>query len=243
MTNIFKNTICTMLVLSPLVALAKEVPKLSADNQIIDAVIEYKKPTNLIISSTGVNRISVHPNIIKSIWGNGSEYTASLSDSGSELFITSKLEAGNSISLSMKLVDGKVIDLAMNVLENKLPKIINLKSKQLETKEFVLRHEASEMLKAMRLKVQGKYYVQDIKHNYKITNFPNLELNQKRIYQFRDLRGLVLTVKNTGTKSVSIDAIDFAKNIKDIIAVRADNMLLTKGQESNVFLILEKKEV
>lgn len=208
--------------------------------------IEYKQPAQLTISSTGINRISIAPFIATTIWGDSAEYSALLSHNGSELFLTSKLEAGKSFALAVQLAGGRVIDLLLHTVKADRPKIIRL---DLENESFAKREDALEikqLLNAMMSKEKGKYYVMQSKKAVKINTegneiFASLNAEQKMVYRFGNLVGVVLTLKNKGKKEVSIDAKSLSKVFKGVLAVSLHSQLLKSGGSMEAFLVLRKE--
>lgn len=199
-------------------------------------VVEYGKPLELAISAVGVNRIGFAPNIVTNIWGDASEYSAMVSDNGHELFITSRLEAGRDIALAVSLAGGRIVDLMFHITEGR-PKIINLNLQKVELKSKELTQEVTQMLKAMRNGIRGKYYVRQLEDKFRINSHDALWASQKQIYQFGKLRGVPLILKNRGKKSVSIDVPNFLQGFNNVIAMQVDDLILAPGKMTKVFLI------
>jgi hypothetical protein len=207
------------------------------------AKIKYIKPIDLTISASGVNRISLAPHIITTIWGDGSEYSATLSNNGSELFITSKVPENSKIVLAVGLAGGKVVDLMLNTVKASVPKIINLNLQNVESKSEMLKIAAKQMLKAMRMQSKGKYYVREVSNQIQMSATNSLLAKQERIYQFGNLIGTSLTLQNKGKSAVSVNALSLVKAFKDVVAVQVDNVILTTGQKTKAFLVMQKREV
>lgn len=207
-----------------------------------DSIIKYKKPLDLKISAVGMNRISLAPNIITTIWGDSSEYNATLSGNGSELFLTSKLEENNNIALAVELSGGKVIDLLLHTTDDPSPKIIELNLQKIESKSKRLDKEVRAMLEAMQVGLKGKYYVREVNHRFKINN-NSLFVKQNQLYQFGKLRGMALKLKNRRKKGVSIDVVNVLKSFRNLLAIQIDEMILKPGQETTAFLVMEEENI
>jgi len=202
--------------------------------------ISYDNPLHLDISSTGMNRISLAPNIVTTIWGDTDEYGAILSDNGSELFITSRGEAGKDIALSLQLAGGKVIDLILHTIDIKEPRIINLALNDNATKFQKHRQEVMALFDAMRHGIKGKYYVKELPVQFTIGGNKHLIARQERLYRFGNLMGVPLKIKNTGKKTVSVNATNLPAKFRNILAIQADDVILASGQEMQAFLVLKE---
>ena len=203
------------------------------------AIAEYKKPLKLNISENGINRISFAPNIITNIWGDSSEYSASLSNNGSELFLTSKLEAGNNIALAVALAGGRIIDLVLATKKND-PSIIHLNLQNHSSKIDEVQKEAGNMLKAMRQGIKGKYYVQEYKNSIEINSHNVLQARHSRLYQFGDLIGIPLHLKNKSKGVVEVDIHKLLRGFSNVIALQIDHQNILPNMETKAYLVVEK---
>ena len=93
-----------------------------------------------------------------------------------------------------------------------------------------------------KIKFDNKY-IKEQYQRFQIKANSTLIAEQKQIYQFGDLRGLVLTLKNKGRKTTSINTVTLAKSFNNVIAVYAEDLALARGQERKVFLVLEQKVI
>lgn len=203
------------------------------------ASAEYKKPLKLNISENGINRISFAPNIVTNIWGDSSEYSASLSASGSEVFLTSKLEAGNNIALAVSLAGGRIVDLIL-VTKKSEPQIINLNLRNKGTKQENIQREAQEMLKAMRQGVKGIYYIQEDSRQFNVQSHNLLWAKGDRLYQFGNLIGIPLLLKNKGKTVVTIDLVKFLSGFNDVVALQVDDLTLMPNMETKAYLVMAR---
>lgn len=210
------------------------------DGSSCKVTISYDNPLHLNISSMGMNRISFAPNIVTTIWGDAGEYGATLSDNGSELFITSRVEAGNNIALILQLAGGRVIDLILHTIDDKESRIINLVLKDTETRLQREQQEVMKLFNAMRSGIKGKYYVKALPAQFTIGGNKHLIARQERLYRFGDLMGLPLKIKNTGKKTVSVNSATLLAKFRNLLAIQAEDVILTSGQEMQAFLVVRE---
>jgi hypothetical protein len=210
----------------------------NANNFAQDTIhIEYKKPIELTISGDGINRISLAPMIATSIWGNSSEYAALISNNGSELFLSSKVETGKSFALTVELAGGRVVDLLLHTLATSMPKIVHLNLADQSFKQHEHRLEVEQLIKAMQSGRKGKYYV--VEEGQKLNLPSKLFGKQSKIYKYGDLSGVILQLTNKGKGELLINARELANSFNNVIAVQLINERLKAGDSTNAFLVLK----
>lgn len=203
--------------------------------------VNYKKRLPINIGANGVNRISFAPYIITNIWGDASEYSATLSSNGSELFVTSKLAAGKKIILAAALAGGRIIDLILHTKEGG-PKIIEL---DLQVKQHLMSkedREAEAMLKAMRQGLRGKYYIEANKNQFIVESYNDLVAKQEYTYRFGNLRGVALKLYNRGREEISIDLDKLLHSFEQVVALQIEHNILTSKKQTKAFIIVRGGE-
>lgn len=212
------------------------------------AQVEYINPVNIQVSARGVNHISFAPLIISTITGDVSEYSASVSENGSEIFLTSKLEAGNIIPLAVTIAGGRVIDLKLEVVESLLPKVVKINLHKTQDMSKLVQNEIIKMINAMRMGEVGKYYVIENSkkayrgntRNIKIGN-SSLAITELNTYKFDDLTGIELDMKNINKAELVVSAYILSKSFKDVIAVVIDDKKLEQGASTKGYIVLKHR--
>ena len=233
--------------------------------------LQYGKPVKLQISSNEINRISFAPKVVVAIWGDNSKYSASLSKSGSELFLTTKIDPtldpnkelqktqnqkqdqmqdqnlNNKIALSIEMAGGEVVDIELIAREG-TGKIVLFESNKEKIKQEAEKIEIDKMLMAMKQGIRSKYYVSDIRGN-KGALLGKVTARQKQIYRYENLLGLVLDIK-AASGNLSKDKIFTQEQIQKIISSAYANILaidiqavdLDTRQSAIAYVVLARKE-
>ncbi len=231
--------------------------------------VEYIEPIHINISAKGVNHLSFAPMVVTEITGDISEYSAFVSESGMDCFLTSKLEAGNDIPIFVTLAGGRVINLHLHVDKYKLPKIAKIDLRDSNFKNHI-RSEIDQMINHMQRGAVGKYYVQTIKgskaskkdnnknEQHIIIDEAELVMKKTKEYRFDNLIGIELrlehldkTKKKVGCKSeimpliyenINLDKYLFKKLFINLVAVSVSKPSLERGEVSTVYVVLQNKD-
>jgi hypothetical protein len=212
--------------------------------------IEYLQAIPLSISANGINRFNFGSGRIVKIVGNSSQYGAVLSDTGSDLFLTSKLAPGEIIDLTLLRADGEVFDLRLYVSDIP-PVIMKLDTEGQKTQEFAEKKEIKEMINTMFEERKSKYFVQEQKKKIQLSNKPNLVMEQYVTYRFGDLMGVGITYRNQSIKNRKINnniiepklgKEELLKGFKDVLAIAIINENLEPEEKGKIFLVFKAGE-
>ena len=100
--------------------------------------------------------------------------------------------------------------------------------------------EVMKLFDAMRHGIKGKYYVKELPAQFTIGGNKHLIARQERLYRFGDLMGLPLKIKNIGKKTVSVNAATLLAKFRNLLAIQAEDVILTSGQEMQAFLVVRE---
>ena len=204
--------------------------------------VSYGKQLSLNIADEAINRINFNRGRVSKIIGNVSGFTSILSDDGSNLFITPKLPEKSKIDFAVLLSSGEIIDLSLSVVKSKKPYLISLKFS--ESKEQYNQSEIAALIEAMQKGVIGKYYVQQsaskISHNkFKVTS--------SDVYQFKNLRGRVLTLQNNSKRSrgnkssiMEITESDLISAFDGVVGVYIEAKQLARGKKTKAYIVTKE---
>lgn len=198
--------------------------------------IEYLKPTQLNISSTGINRLNFGDERITKIIGDNSQYSVVLTDNGSDLFLTSKIAAGSVIDLTVMTARSEAIDLRLYVKDKEDGAIIKVDLTQGKVFKQNERLEIQQMIEAMKSNKGGKYFVEEGRRVIKLGNEAKTTLNQYVSYRYGDLMGAGFVCKMK--KGGKLEREDIRGLFKDILAMFIDN---GRG-DMRVFVVFKAKE-
>jgi hypothetical protein len=212
--------------------------------------IEYLQATPLSISANGINRFNFGSRRIVKIVGNSSRYGAVLSDTGSDLFLTSKLAPGEIIDLTLLRADGEAFDLRLYVSDIP-PVIMKLDIDGQKTQEFAEKKEIKEMINTMFEERKSKYFVQEQKKKIQLSNKPNLVMEQYVTYRFGDLMGVGITYRNQSIKNrktnnniiePKLGKEELLKGFKDVLAIAIINENPEPEEKGKIFLVFKAGE-
>ena len=205
--------------------------------------VSYGKQLSLNIADEAINRINFNHGRVSKIIGNVSGFTSILSDDGSNLFITPRSQAGSKIDFVLLLSSGEIIDLSLSVIKSKKPYLISLKFP--DSREQYNQSEVSALIEAMQKGVIGKYYVQqsvsDISHD-------KFKATSSDVYQFKNLRGRVLTLQNNskisrGNKSdstIEITESDLISAFDGVVGVHLEAKQLARGKQTKAYIVTKE---
>lgn len=198
--------------------------------------IEYLKPIDLNISSNGINRLNFGDERITKIIGDSSQYSAVVSDNGSDLFLTSKLAAGEIIDLTLMTARSEAIDLKLHVADKGEGAIIKLNLGDEKNFEDNERSQIRGMIEAMRSEVKDKYFVEERKRVISLDNKTGSSLKQYVSYRYGDLMGAGFVCKLK--KGRKLEKGDIKGLFKDILAMSIDD----SEKETRVFVVFKAGE-
>lgn len=200
------------------------------------------------ISSKGINRIEFSCGIAEVI-GDESKYQLIADKAGKNIFIVPKIKEGEVIRVSVIASSGQVQDMEL-VVKAISSQTIVISLPQLDKKELEAEKIAA-MLRAMKMEVKGKYYVEEYKDyclscqktsknkrgNNRFNSLNGLNIYKRKTYQFGNLMGVIIEVRNVSNKEVNLDESQFKKIFAGTIAVSIEVQLLEKGQQTRVLVI------
>lgn len=205
--------------------------------------ITYQEPVTFNIASQAVNRISFDNFQVTKIIGQLSGFNNVLSDDGSSLFIAPKLPVGRSIMFSALLSSGDIIDFSLKIVKSKSPSLVKLKLSGSNIAALD-KSEAVKMIEAMSSEINSNYYVQTtrntISSHINISAKPSVKILIKDNYRFGNLRGYVLSIRNTHRKDAcEITADDLAFSFSKVVAARIEQPLLLPGGKTKGYIVLQ----
>ncbi len=212
--------------------------------------LEYGKAFKVNLSANEINRISFAPNVIVAIWGDNTKYSALLSRSGSELFLTTKVEANKKIHLSVELSGGKVVDLELTAIESESAKIVKIEQNN-NVKDNRQVQEITRMLEAMKSGIIAKYNVKEIKSS-KLQTIEGLNIVANKSYRYEDLTGFIVDV-TSNKKEKKNELIEqeqtkkvLSKNFKNVVVIDMAQNFKSKsnyrGANYTVYLVTRRGE-
>ncbi|MGC0372186.1 MAG: hypothetical protein DGJ47_000893 [Rickettsiaceae bacterium] len=203
--------------------------------------IKYDRHIYISLSDIGINHLHFEDERVEKIIGDSLTYSAIVSRSGSDLFLTSKLEAGKKINLFVELSSGFVVDVIAHIVKSKHPRIIYLKHNSDSIKKIKERKlEAKLMIQAMRHNNKGKYYKKNLNRNLNLPFKDSLKIKQYLSYRFASYRGAGFNVHNTSkTNSITILPQEVANHFELVISTKVENTLLKPGQKTRIFIVWE----
>lgn len=204
--------------------------------------VSYGKQLSLNIADEAINRINFNHGRVSKIIGNVSGFTSILSDDGSNLFITPRSQAGSKIDFAVLLSSGEIIDLSLSVIKSKKPYLISLKFP--DSREQYNQSEVAALIEAMQKGVIGKYYVQqsvsDISHD-------KFKATSSDVYQFKNLRGRVLTLQNNSKRSrgnkssiIEIKESDLISAFDGVVGVHIEAKQLARGKQTKAYIVTKE---
>lgn len=204
----------------------------------VSIVAENDKKIELKISKTGLNRISNSPYKIMQVTGDDSTFKIKHDEDGQNLYLMPLAEVGSKIEISIRNNASQVQDLILEVVDIEGQSIdIRAFSKpgtlKLEEDESI-----AQMLKAMKHKQKGKFFVQHIKKG-QLKKDGLFSIVQIKNYKWKDITGAVFKITNRHRKDKIFDLDNFIKRFDNVIALYPDSGLL-KGKEEKDFFIIQK---
>lgn len=204
--------------------------------------VSYQKQLSLNVADEAINRINFNHGRVSKIIGNVSGFTSILSDDGSNLFITPRSQAGSKIDFAVLLSSGEIIDLSLSVIKSKKPYLISLKFP--DSREQYNQSEVAALIEAMQKGVIGKYYVQqsvsDISHD-------KFKATSSDVYQFKNLRGRVLTLQNNSKRSrgnkssiIEIKESDLISAFDGVVGVHIEAKQLARGKQTKAYIVTKE---
>ena len=204
--------------------------------------VSYGKQLSLNIADEAINRINFNHGRVSKIIGNVSGFTSILSDDGSNLFITPRSQAGSKIDFAVLLSSGEIIDLSLSVVKSKKPYLISLKFP--DSREQYHQSEVAALIEAMRKGAIGKYYVQqsvsDISHD-------KFKATSSDVYQFKNLRGRVLTLQNNSKRSrgnkssiIEITESDLISAFDGVVGIHIEAKQLARGKKTKAYIVTKE---
>jgi hypothetical protein len=218
----------------------------------------------LDISKSGLNRISNPPYKIVQMTGDDSRYRMKSDQDGANIYFMPLTDVGSMIELSIKNNIGVVYDLELKV-ENISGQSISIdgsrkfnkrvlssgksqtavKSASNNSEKRVLdyfeREDTRQMLKAMKLGRDDKFYVIDVNSNYKPVGASDtlaaFAINMKKIYKWQDLVGGVFLFKNETKSNQYLDIKSFARRFDNVVASYASSQIIPANSSSIIFII------
>lgn len=237
------NAVCDPVALNPYIEYAnRSLEELDASERLGNekhVKIIYEQQIKLNIASDAMNRIGFDNIRVRKLIGNTSGFNSILSDDGQNLFISSKLPHGKRLDFSALLDSGDIIDFSLFLVKSQNPHFIKLKLEK--NKPYRGESEASAMMRAMRLDMIDKYYVQTIKKTIKLPHFKEIQLVQDSSYRFGDLYGSIFSfkIKNGANRDLTHDllASSFNKIIATYVEPHDSSLSLSSNAVRRAFIV------
>jgi hypothetical protein len=93
--------------------------------------VREKSPIKLQMVAEHINHVSFAKKLVRSIWGDDSEFSAALSSNGQDLFLLAKKPVGSTLQLTVELMNGKMLDLLLEITSGERGAIIALEYEDL----------------------------------------------------------------------------------------------------------------
>ena len=165
------------------------------------------------ISKSGLNRISNPPYKIVQVTGDDSKFRLKYDEDGTNIYFMPLSKQGENIEISIKNNAGFVQDLQLLVSNIKGRSII-IDGKTTELLELPQKNDIAEMLRAMKDRVNGKFYVQSTNQMFGAIGV--LTLKQTKTYKYKNLVGGVFEVNNPTKNLIKFDVSNFAKGFDNV---------------------------
>ena len=198
-----------------------------------------KNKIETVIGANELNRIEVVGGEIIEVIGDENKYALYWSGDWRNLFIKPKIEVGEIIELSLIMPHGGAQDIRFTVGDTAAQTIFINLSSELKSSSYALgvtklanhrlNPEIAAMMRAMIEGEKGKYYVVGSKRTLQKTKARLV--TQNAVYRYRNLSGVVLSVKNLTTKPVELLETDFSNLFKNTVAI---NLGTYNGNALNV---------
>ena len=209
----------------------------------ISTASEYKyAPDSVIrvtISKTGLNRLSNPPYKIMQVTGDESKYRLKHDEDGANIYIMPLREVGEDIEISIRNNAGFVHDLLLRVSDTK-GKVIIIDGHCANNQQQLQTSIVSRMLRAMKDDARDIFYVQS--GYLRIADNQGLTAKQIKTYQYKNLRGGVFELENTGKSSVNFTGKIFARGFDGVIGVYPDEVVVMPKGRAKVMIVQETKD-
>ena len=192
------------------------------------------------ITKSGLNRISLMPEIIEQIISDETQCKIILDEAGISVYITPLVDVGQTINLSIRTTVGNVQDIKLLVQEGKTGKTILLNSEEYRRKaaydsaRACIENLLNDIIYGINI---DKYYVKQ--YDYNINNIYGLNILHKRSYFYNKYQGVELEIKACGRNSIEISEEMFMKLFKNVHAVVLGKniSLLQPGEVIKVLIV------
>jgi hypothetical protein len=200
--------------------------------------IIYQKQVSIDIASDAINHINFDNFRITKLIGNISSFTSILSDQGSDLFISPKLQAGKKIEFSVMLATGDIIDFLLNIVRSSDARLVKLKF----SNDIIgtNKSEALKMIEAMHSGRTGKYYVQTSNQKINISSMPKIKGIIQNNYRFGNLHGMPLILENIDHHPLKINADELAKSVDKPAAIYIEQELLAPKGKTKIHMVFKE---
>lgn len=190
------------------------------------------------ISKTGLNRISNPPYKIVQVTGDDSKFRLKYDDDGTNIYFMPMIPMGETCEISIKNNAGFVQDVEL-IVSNIKGRSIIIDSKTTSKLENLQLSNVSQMLRAMRDDLEGKFYVQI--RRQKLDNLDSLKVTQEKIYKYKNLVGGVFEIKNPTNKEAALNLAKFANRF-DNVKASYSNISSIPPRKVATILIVQKME-